>query len=153
MRYLARHVLVGSLAISGCSPTFAPRPCALDADCGDGLVCAIRDRAPVCVRAEDDPIVIGMTAPISGVNQALGTGMRLGIELALEEQNDAGGIRGRPLRLEFRDDAYVPTSAEATARALADVRETAALPRCPTTGNPGVPNEPPISATALDRGP
>jgi ABC-type branched-subunit amino acid transport system substrate-binding protein len=153
MGYLARHVVLGSLAFSGCSPTFAPRPCGVDADCGNGLVCAVRDQAPICLQAEDDPLVIGMTAPISGVNQALGTGMKLGIELAFQEQNEAGGVRGRPLKLEFRDDAYVPATAEANVRALVDARETAALPRCPTTGNPGVPGEPPISATALERGP
>jgi hypothetical protein len=130
-----------------------PQPCAVDPDCGDGLVCAIRAQEPVCVSAKDDPIVIGMSAPISGVNQALGTGMKLGIELALKEKNDAGGIRGRQIKLEFRDDAYVPANAEANARALADVRTTQAAPRCPTTATSAVANEAPISSTALERGP
>jgi branched-chain amino acid transport system substrate-binding protein len=150
----ARLVFLGSLVGAGCSTTFSPQPCAVDADCGgDGLVCAIRDQEPICVSAKDDPLVIGMTAPVSGVNQALGTGMKLGIELAFKEQNDAGGIRGRHIDLEFRDDAYVPATAELNARALVDVRETQAAPRCPTTAMSAVSGEAPISPTALERGP
>jgi ABC-type branched-subunit amino acid transport system substrate-binding protein len=146
-------VFLGSLVAAGCSTTFLPQPCSVDPDCGEGLVCAIRDQEPICVSAKDDPLVIGMTAPISGVNQALGTGMKLGIELAFKKVNDAGGIRGRQIKLEFRDDAYVPAAAEANARALADVRATQAAPRCPTTATPAVANEAPISSTALERGP
>lgn len=150
----ARLVFLGSLAVAGCSTTFLPQPCAVDSDCGgDGLVCALRAEAPICVSAKDDPIVVGMTAPVSGINQALGTGMKLGIELAFKEQNDAGGIRGRHIDLEFRDDAYVPQTAEANARALVDVRETQSAPRCPTTATSAVANETPISSTALERGP
>ncbi|HWO20225.1 MAG TPA: ABC transporter substrate-binding protein [Kofleriaceae bacterium] len=126
----------------------------MDSDCGgDGLVCAVRAQESICVSAADDPLVIGMTAPISGVNQALGTGMKLGIDLAFKEQNDAGGIRGRRIELLFRDDAYVPAAAEANARALVDVRESQAAPRCPTTAMSAVSGEAPISTTALERGP
>jgi ABC-type branched-subunit amino acid transport system substrate-binding protein len=113
----------------------------------------MRNQEPVCVRSEDDPIVIGMTAPVSGTNQALGTGMKLGIELAFDEKNAEGGIRGRQLKLEFRDDAYVPNLAEMRARELVDVQPLSAAPRCPTTSTPAVAGEAPISSTALDRGP
>jgi ABC-type branched-subunit amino acid transport system substrate-binding protein len=141
------------LALAACSTTFDPQPCALDTECGSGLVCAIRDQAPVCVRAEDDPLVIGMSAPVSGTNQALGTGMKLGIDLAFKERNAEGGIRGRPLKLEFRDDAYVPELAEQAARALVDAQPQPTAPRCPTTAMSPVAGQPPISATALTRGP
>jgi hypothetical protein len=142
----------GSLAILGCSSTFVPKPCALDTDCGGGLVCALRDQEPICVRTDDDPIVIGMSAPVTGVNQALGTGMKLGIELAFKEKNEGGGIRGRQLELSFRDDGYTPQNAEVNARALVDVQASNAQPRCPTTAAPAT-GELPISNTALDRGP
>lgn len=105
------------------------------------------------MRSEDDPLRIGMSAPITGINQALGTGMKLGIELAIKERNDAGGIRGRKLELQFRDDGYTPANAEANARALVDAQTSNAAPRCPTTSTPAVSGESPISATALDRGP
>src|SRR4051812_30379237 len=100
------------LLLVGCSTDFAPKPCAADGDCGSGLVCEIREQEPVCVAAEDAPLIIGQSAPISGTNQALGTQMKLGIDLAFKEKNAAGGIRGRKLQLEFRDDAYQPDLAE-----------------------------------------
>jgi ABC-type branched-subunit amino acid transport system substrate-binding protein len=116
-------------------------------------VCEIREQAPVCVHADDAPLIIGQSAPISGTNQALGTGMKLGIELAFKEKNEAGGIRGRMLQLEFRDDAYQPELAEAAARSLVDATPTERAPRCPTTTTPAVSGQAPISATALERGP
>jgi len=155
-RLLSRYIWLWMLvmfSLAGCSTMFVPQPCALDTDCGSGLVCALRDRAPVCVHAEDDPLVIGMSAPVSGTNQALGTGMKLGIELAFKEKNADGGIRGRLLKLEFRDDAYVPELAEAAARTLVDVKPVIAAPRCPTTTTPAVAGQMPISSTALERGP
>src|ERR1051326_5713402 len=100
---------------SGCSTDFVPMPCSTDTDCTGGSVCELRDSQPVCVRAEDAPIIIGSSSPVSGVNQALGTGMKLGITLALDEQNAKGGIRGRQLQLNFRDDGYDPPEAEAAA--------------------------------------
>jgi ABC-type branched-subunit amino acid transport system substrate-binding protein len=79
--------------------------------------------------------------------------MKLGIELAFAEKNAAGGIRGRQLKLEFKDDAYTPELAESAARALVDVRAMTTAPRCPTTTTPAVAGQAPISDTALQRGP
>lgn len=141
------------VVLAGCSTEFAPQPCSVDGDCGSGLVCELREAAPVCVSAEDAPLVIGQSAPVSGTNQALGTGMKLGIELAFKEQNDAGGVRGRQLVLDFKDDAYQPDLAEAAARSLVDVQPLDAAPRCPTTSTPAVAGQTPISTTALARGP
>ncbi len=152
--HVSRKAFVVVLAVSAsCSSEFDPQPCAIDKDCGSGLVCEIRDQAPVCVHAEDAPLVIGQSAPVSGTNQALGTGMKLGIELAFKEKNEAGGVRGRQLVLEFRDDAYQPDLAEAAARSLVDVQPMEAAPRCPTTSTPAVAGQTPISTTALARGP
>ncbi len=139
-------------AFAACSTHFSPQPCTKDGDCGGGLVCELRAAAPVCVDPADAPLTIGQSAPISGTNQALGTGMKLGIELAFQEQNSAGGIRGRKLQLEFRDDAYQPELAEAAARALVDVQVEKTPPHCPTTNMPAVTGDQ-ISMTALDRGP
>src|SRR6185312_8983658 len=75
------------LVTAGCSTDFAPQTCAVDSDCGNGLVCEAQGNANVCVHAEDAPLIIGESAPISGTNQALGTGMKLGIELAFDDQN------------------------------------------------------------------
>ena len=138
--------------LAGCSTDFTPQTCSVDTDCGNGLVCELREDKPVCVSASDAPLIIGESAPISGTNQALGTAMKLGIELAFDEQNAAGGIRGRQLQLSFRDDAYQPDLAQANALALTDAQTLSDAPKCPSTslmiaGNPAA------SATALARGP
>lgn len=139
--------------LAGCSPSFTPRACDSDDDCSQGLVCELRGSDPVCVDAGDAPLIIGQSAPISGTNQALGTEMKLGIELAFKEQNARGGIRGRTLKLLFRDDAYQPELAEQAARALVDARVMDSAPRCPTTATAAVAGQSPVSQTALQRGP
>ncbi len=146
-----------ALLLASCSTDFAPKPCAIDGDCSSGDVCELRDTTAVCVHAEDAPITIGQSAPVSGTNQALGTGMKLGVELAFKEQNDAGGIRGRQLVLDFRDDAYDPPTAEQAARGFTDVVVSpSSPPKCPSTSHPepdGHGNTTAISTTALARGP
>lgn len=131
--------------LSACSTEFNAMPCSSDTDCGNGLVCEQRDAQPVCVAAADAPLIIGMSAPVSGTNQALGTAMKLGVTLAFDEANAAGGVRGRKLQLDFKDDAYQPDLAEMAARQLVDVQVMQSAPRCPTTTA--------VSSTALDRGP
>ena len=137
--------------IAGCSTEFAPQPCSVDADCGSGLVCEKVNAEPVCVHAEDAPLVIGHHSALSGSSTDLGTNMKLGIDLAFAEQNEKGGVRGRLLKLDFRDDVYDPTQAETAARVLLDVQATNDTPHCPSTMNPPVGTA--FSTTALVRGP
>ena len=56
----------------------------------------------------DDRILFGQSAAFSGPAQALGHGMRLGIQTAFHEQNQAGGVHGRMLELTTLDDQYEP---------------------------------------------
>lgn len=149
-----------ALIIAGCSTDFAPKPCAVDNDCATGDVCELRDVAetatPVCVKGEDAAIHIGQSAPVSGTNQQLGTDMKLGVELAFKEQNDQGGIRGRQLILDFRDDAYDPPTAEAAARVFTDFVASSQAAKCPSSTTPepdGHGNTTAISTTAMTRGP
>jgi branched-chain amino acid transport system substrate-binding protein len=109
----------------------------------------MRDSEAVCVAAEDAPIVIGQSAPITGTNQELGTEAKRGVELAFREKNAEGGVRGRELVLEFRDDGYQPDLAEEAARDLVDARVMTSAPKCPSTSAAA----PPISTTSLERGP
>ncbi len=147
-------VLGALLALVNCSPTFQAKACSTDADCGASLVCVQQAGPGVCRSPADAPIRIGMSAPVSGPSQDLGTEMKKGITLAFDNQNAAGGIRGRQLQLNFRDDQYVPAAAEQAARDLLDVQPQAGVPaKCTTTTTPLVAGTEPVGASALVRGP
>jgi branched-chain amino acid transport system substrate-binding protein len=54
-------------------------------------------------------LVIGQVASLSGTNGAdLGQGLQLGLQLAVEKTNAAGGVNGKKLRLITKDDKYIP---------------------------------------------
>lgn len=50
-----------------------------------------------------EPIAVGSALPMSGLAAADGIEFRNGLELALDEINEAGGILGRPLELHVED--------------------------------------------------
>ena len=56
----------------------------------------------------DSQVLFGQSAAFSGPAQALGHGMRLGIQAAFHEQNQKGGVHGRMLALTTLDDQYEP---------------------------------------------
>ncbi|MHA3916453.1 ABC transporter substrate-binding protein [Halovulum sp. GXIMD14793] len=56
----------------------------------------------------EDAVAFGQVAALDGPAAALGTGMQQGILAAFEEANAKGGIHGRMLKLESRDDGYEP---------------------------------------------
>ncbi len=69
------------------------------------------------------PVRIGMTAELKMASSTSDDAIRLGVELAIEDINAAGGVLGgRPLQLELRDDRSVPS------RGLENFRELAAMP-------------------------
>jgi ABC-type branched-subunit amino acid transport system substrate-binding protein len=148
------HALAALIPVLvGCSSSFTPVTCAVDGDCGDTLVCGQQDGQSACLAPADAPLHIGMSAPVSGPSQALGTEMKLGISLAFDEQNAAGGVRGRKLVLDFRDDAYQPALAEQNTRELLEVKPVKGQVKCPSTTTPAVVGQLPVSTTPLDRGP
>jgi ABC-type branched-subunit amino acid transport system substrate-binding protein len=57
----------------------------------------------------DHEIRFGIAAPFSGPAKELGRQMKLGIDTAFNQVNDAGGVDGRMLRLIAADDGYEPT--------------------------------------------
>jgi ABC-type branched-subunit amino acid transport system substrate-binding protein len=137
-----------------CSSSFHAKACKTDGDCGQSLVCGQHSGQAACVAGSEDPIRIGMSAPVTGPSQELGTEMKKGITLAFEGQNAAGGVRGRTIELDFRDDQYQPQSAESAARDLLDVLSPASAPaRCPTTTASVVAGDAPVATGALTRGP
>ena len=74
-----------------------------------------------------DRILFGQSAAFSGPAQALGKGMRLGIEAAFHEVNQRGGVHGRRLELIALDDRYEPEAAIANTLQLIEQEKVFAL--------------------------
>ncbi len=154
-RWMAGAITLVLGLLPSCSTTFQAKSCSQDDDCSGGLVCAAESgAAKACVSAASAPLRMGMSAPVTGPSQDLGIEMKKGILLAFDSQNRLGGVRGRPIELEFRDDEYRPEGAERAARDLLDVAaEPAAPAQCPTTTTPVIAGDQPIAKSALVRGP
>lgn len=146
-------ILAIAASLAACNTSFHPKACNTDDDCGNGLVCVSEDGKAVCSDPAAAPLRIGMSVPLSGPSQALGIGMKTGVDLAFNDQNANGGIRNRKLVLQVLDDEYQPTLAETNAHQLLDVKVGSASPRCPSTGTPAVMGQMPVATTELDRGP
>ncbi|SHN41912.1 amino acid/amide ABC transporter substrate-binding protein, HAAT family [Cryptosporangium aurantiacum] len=58
--------------------------------------------------SESGPIRIGLTVPLTGNYQALGTGDQQGAQIAVEQINADGGIDGRRIELVVKDDKTQP---------------------------------------------
>ena len=74
----------------------------------------------VAQTSDPPPIVVGLDADMSSVNDAVGLEIQRGAELAIEEINAAGGVLGRPLVLDVRDHRRNPARGEANVRAFAE---------------------------------
>ncbi len=83
---------------------------------------------------EDVPLRIGMSTALSGPAKALGEGVKLGVEIAIADANEAGGIRGRPLELIALDDGYEPSRTVPNMRRLTEDEGVLAV-----IGNVGTP--------------
>lgn len=63
-------------------------------------------------------IVIGVAGPFSGPNAALGEQLKRGVQLAVDDINGTGGLRGERLAVEFADDGCDPRKAVDVATAF-----------------------------------
>ena len=91
---------------------------------GEATPTALPSPTPSPTVAPRDPgvssarIVVGQSAAFSGSAGELGVNMRMGIQAAFHEANEAGGVHGRTLELRPLDDAYEPARAVANTRTL-----------------------------------
>ena len=73
--------------------------------------------------AEKKPVYVGLDAEFGFIGNTAAQAIRMGMLIAMEEVNQAGGVLGgRPLQLMARDNKSLP------ARALANLKELAAQP-------------------------
>ncbi|MEM6461188.1 MAG: ABC transporter substrate-binding protein [Pseudomonadota bacterium] len=70
---------------------------------------------------------IGAVLPLSGNLSRFGSQARLGLDLAAEQINEAGGILGERISIDYRDDAANPARAEVAARSLTSDPDVVAI--------------------------
>src|SRR5258707_6282957 len=63
-----------------------------------------------------EPIVAGVSGPLTGPNAQYGAQWKRGFDLALDEINGKGGVKGRPLQYVFEDSQSDPRQAVAIAQ-------------------------------------
>lgn len=76
-----------------------------------GLLAARHSPARAAGRAQGDPVRFGVSAPLSGDSAQYGEIWQNAMAIAVEEINAAGGIKGRPLELQFEDTQANPQQA------------------------------------------
>ena len=106
--------LLAALAAAGCAGGSTPSPTAEPAASPTPSPTA----EPRDLGVSGDRIVIGQSAAFSGPAEELGVNVRMGIEAAFFEANEAGGVHGRALELRALDDSYEPELAIANTRTL-----------------------------------
>lgn len=77
--------------------------------------------------AGKDGLVIGAVIPLTGTYGSYGKGLSTGINIAVKEINDAGGVLGKPVKLLIEDDQSDPTAGLNAAKKLIDVNKVDAL--------------------------
>jgi branched-chain amino acid transport system substrate-binding protein len=78
--------------------------------------------------AKGEPVYLGVSGPLTGPNAQYGAQWKQGFDLALDEINAAGGIKGRPLAYIFDDSQSDPRQSVAVAQKfVADPRIVAEL--------------------------
>ena len=78
--------------------------------------------SPAAARAAD-PVIVGVSGPLTGQYAQYGADWQRGFDLALAEVNAAGGIGGRQVAVDFQDSQSDPRQAVAIAqRFVADPR-------------------------------
>jgi len=89
---------------------------------------------------ETGPIVIGASLPLSGDTASFGEMTKAGIEVAVKEINDAGGVDGRMIEVIYEDDKCSVTGS-AVFNKFTSVDHVAAIigPVCSPAASAGVP--------------
>jgi branched-chain amino acid transport system substrate-binding protein len=72
-----------------------------------------------CTKKTDE-VVVGAYLSLSGSDSTFGTDTRDGIELAVEEVNAKGGVKGRKIKVLYEDDKSTPQEASNKVRQLID---------------------------------
>src|SRR5690242_12058609 len=76
---------------------------------------------------KSDEITVGAFLSLSGSDSTFGTDTRDGIELAVEQTNEAGGVKGKKVRVSYEDDKSTTQEASQKVRQLIDRDKVVAI--------------------------
>lgn len=77
--------------------------------------------------AQAGPVRIGALLPLTGEADPIARQMQIGIETAVAEINGAGGVRGRPLLVDYRDSQTTPAGLPDLCRDLVERQGAVAI--------------------------
>jgi branched-chain amino acid transport system substrate-binding protein len=77
--------------------------------------------------SDDGPIKIGVVGPMTGLAAFVGKNMVEGIQLAVDDLNQSGGVLDRQVEFVQRDDEFDPAKTTTAVRELIEKEEVAAL--------------------------
>ena len=80
-----------------------------------------------CGKKNDDTILVGAFLSMSGSDSTFGTDTRQGIELAVDEVNAAGGVKGKKVKVLYEDDKSTTAEASQKVRQLIDRDKVVAI--------------------------
>ena len=83
--------------------------------------------APAVVRAQGQPITLGILTPLTGAGGADGPRMDKAMKAVFAEVNAGGGVLGRKIETVLEDDQTNPEAAVRAARKLIDVNKVPAI--------------------------
>jgi branched-chain amino acid transport system substrate-binding protein len=83
---------------------------------GLALAGALSAALPALAQTSGDPVLLGVSGPLTGPQAQYGTLWKQGFDLALEKINAEGGIKGQPLAYTFEDSQNDPRQSIAIAQ-------------------------------------
>src|SRR5256886_9602465 len=93
-----------------------------------GIAAVAAGALPTAAQPKGTPVKIGQIVSITGEGAEAGQYMRWGAELAVEQANRAGGIKGRPVQLVLEDDKTTNPGAVAALQRLLEDKEIEGVP-------------------------
>ena len=102
--------VLSCVAMSACEKKTAPAPAPASE--------VKKDEVKPATAKEDEFIVIGEVGSLTGGEAAFGISTRNGIEMAIDEANAEGGVKGKKLKVIVYDDQSKPEEAAAAATRL-----------------------------------
>ncbi len=114
--------LLVSVALAGCGGDEESTTTTAEPPAGETTTTAVATTETTGITPPSgDPIIIGVVGPFSGSAGFLGEWTANSINIMVDQKNAAGGLLGRPLEVQTRDDGLDPAKSVSFTREFADM--------------------------------